>query len=363
MAEDDTSGKTIVYDFGDGAGPVPAHRHPRGGGWVADTASVSMQATVTEGASVFGKARVTGPAEIYGYAQVCDSATVQVHAKVGGNVCVRGAAAIAGDIRLSGTRVYEGEEKIDEEYILGLRGPSQPTANCRILTKPGLTAHFDADITWLAFTVTQFHACGQTYLYHLTSLDNLASIFRYGLLPRNCINGFQDIANEAVNQRRQAIRFKTVGWKSAHDCVPMFFVTDTPMIHSLGPQSRQLAWLEIDIERLVSTRAHLVFTDGNLAAIRSTAYWSVKFLKCLNWKVIRSTGFPKGATDEALKEWKRIKAAEVLAYPFVPVSAIRSILVACDVQAECARDALRAIPNTTPVHVRPRSFPGEYSGR
>ena len=32
----------ITFDFNDGNGPVPAHKHPNGGGWVADTAKVCL---------------------------------------------------------------------------------------------------------------------------------------------------------------------------------------------------------------------------------------------------------------------------------------------------------------------------------
>lgn len=35
-----------TFDFKDGHGPVPAHNHPNGGGWVADTADVSGDARV-----------------------------------------------------------------------------------------------------------------------------------------------------------------------------------------------------------------------------------------------------------------------------------------------------------------------------
>ena len=41
-----------MHDFG--FGPVPAHRHPHGGGWVADSARVASTAYVGEGAQVRG---------------------------------------------------------------------------------------------------------------------------------------------------------------------------------------------------------------------------------------------------------------------------------------------------------------------
>lgn len=37
---------TTTFDFEDGNGPVPAHQHSNGGGWVADTATVADTAYV-----------------------------------------------------------------------------------------------------------------------------------------------------------------------------------------------------------------------------------------------------------------------------------------------------------------------------
>jgi hypothetical protein len=54
--------KKTVFDFGDGNGPVPAHKHVNGGGWVADTAYVADTAFVGPEALVYGSARVYGNA-------------------------------------------------------------------------------------------------------------------------------------------------------------------------------------------------------------------------------------------------------------------------------------------------------------
>jgi len=52
----------MPFDFDDGNGPVPAHRHqnPDGsiGGWVADTATVAPTAEVGPEARIFDQARV-----------------------------------------------------------------------------------------------------------------------------------------------------------------------------------------------------------------------------------------------------------------------------------------------------------------
>ena len=62
----------MTYDFQDGNGPVAAHQHPNGGGWVADTASVEPTAYVGLNAKVYGNASVFGHANVFGNAMVCD---------------------------------------------------------------------------------------------------------------------------------------------------------------------------------------------------------------------------------------------------------------------------------------------------
>ena len=59
---------TTTYDFQDGNGPVPAHQHPNGGGWVADTATVEETAYVGLNAQVYGSALVEGGVEL-----LCDT--------------------------------------------------------------------------------------------------------------------------------------------------------------------------------------------------------------------------------------------------------------------------------------------------
>ena len=51
------------FDFGDG--PVPAHQHPNGLGWVADTATVEVSAYVGPDAQVYENAQVCG--DVWGY--------------------------------------------------------------------------------------------------------------------------------------------------------------------------------------------------------------------------------------------------------------------------------------------------------
>ena len=67
---------TNTFDFKDGNGPVPAHQHPNGGGWVADTATVAATAYVGPDTQVYGNALVSGNARVYGNARVFGDALV-----------------------------------------------------------------------------------------------------------------------------------------------------------------------------------------------------------------------------------------------------------------------------------------------
>jgi carbonic anhydrase/acetyltransferase-like protein (isoleucine patch superfamily) len=109
------------YDFGNG--PIPAHQHPRGGGWVADTATVddtcfvgpyarvfdnayvTGNAIINDGASVFCNASVGNFAKVYGDAMIYDNASVRDNARVSGFTKVSGNARV-----MDNAQVYESAE-------------------------------------------------------------------------------------------------------------------------------------------------------------------------------------------------------------------------------------------------------------
>jgi UDP-3-O-[3-hydroxymyristoyl] glucosamine N-acyltransferase len=110
---------TQTYDFGDGRGPVPAHQHANGGGWVAHTATVhstvyvgpnariSDTARISGSALISGNARVYGSAHIYGYASVYGNAHISGYARISDTARVYGSASVYGNAHIYGNaRVY-----------------------------------------------------------------------------------------------------------------------------------------------------------------------------------------------------------------------------------------------------------------
>jgi hypothetical protein len=62
-----------THDFG--AGAVPAHKHTNGGGWVADTASVTKSVIIRKNSVVYDHAKISGvvmvsSSKIFGNAKI-----------------------------------------------------------------------------------------------------------------------------------------------------------------------------------------------------------------------------------------------------------------------------------------------------
>lgn len=108
-----------TFDFGDGLGPVPAHRHNNLstalGGWVAGSASVHQYAYVSRDAQVFGLSVVGEQALILGQARVHGRAAVTGRAWVRDGAEVFGSAQILGSARISGEARVFGEARVGED--------------------------------------------------------------------------------------------------------------------------------------------------------------------------------------------------------------------------------------------------------
>jgi len=101
-----------TFDFNDGNGPVPAHQHKNGGGWVADSATVERTAMVSGDARVYGHALVSGTALVSGDARVYG------HARVSGTAMVYGTALVYGDARVSGDALVSGNARVSGDALV-----------------------------------------------------------------------------------------------------------------------------------------------------------------------------------------------------------------------------------------------------
>ena len=110
-----------TYDFLDGAGPVPAHQHSNGGGWVADSTRVVASAYIGPKAKVSGTAWVLHNARVFGNASVFDNAVVYDNAWVFGNARVFDGAKVCGNAVVYGNAKVCGNAKVLGNAVIGMR--------------------------------------------------------------------------------------------------------------------------------------------------------------------------------------------------------------------------------------------------
>lgn len=88
---------------------VPGHRHPNGGGFVADTAQVASTAFVGTNAAVLDRAHVEKSARIEGFATISGDALVTDRAIVGGNALVTNRATVQDEALITDyAELYDG---------------------------------------------------------------------------------------------------------------------------------------------------------------------------------------------------------------------------------------------------------------
>jgi len=157
------------------------------------------------------------------------------------------------------------------------------------------------------------------YLFHMTEVSNLKNIIQYGLLSHNEAHskGFNktDIALQDVNQRRS--NKKPIYGLSLHDYVPMYFNPKNPMLYRRKHIQDNIVILAID--RRVIYQDKSIFSDGNAASDSTKFFNNLSDLVRLNWNCIKSEYW----NDQV--DGKRIKCAETLTNPRIPVKYLKKI--------------------------------------
>ncbi len=74
---------TNTFDFQNGRGPVPAHQHPNGNGWVENTVIIPENICVPATSRIWGKARIGDNARIGNGARIGDNARIGNGASIG----------------------------------------------------------------------------------------------------------------------------------------------------------------------------------------------------------------------------------------------------------------------------------------
>jgi len=175
----------------------------------------------------------------------------------------------------------------------------------------------------------------QTSIYHITHVDNLATIVAKGGL--RCDRRVAElklakigIAHLHIKKRRAARRVPIGPRGTLEDYVPFYFAPRSPMLLSIhggyvegytGGQ-RSVVHLVSSVERIVAAGLPFVFTDGHADVALSDYFVDLGDLAKVDWKIMAETYWAD--TDED-GDRKRRRQAEFLVHQFVPWSLVARI--------------------------------------
>ena len=188
------------------------------------------------------------------------------------------------------------------------------------------------------------------YLYNITSIDNLESILRYGILSKNNVQkyfNYTDISDTAVQGIRDNI-YVTKD-KMLHDFANLYFNPRNAMLYSRLSKINNLCILKID--KTVLDLPDTVVSDRN-AAVGGAKFMSpLQALKILNFDIIYSKSWDLPNPQDYLK-YKTFMMAEVLVYGYVPPKLIKEIWVA----NQFSYEKVKQINTSIDVTIYPRAF-------
>lgn len=181
------------------------------------------------------------------------------------------------------------------------------------------------------------------YLYHLTHLINLPTLFEHGILSHNEAHRrglvAADLSNGEVQGRR---RFLVPGLSPApgqatlHDYVPLYFTTKNPMLFARRDVQESIVILGVAPRVLLDPGT--LFTDGNAAARETRFYRGTANLDRLPWNVLHAHYW------SPFKDGKRQRCAEVLVYRQTPLQEILKVFCATEETKRAVRSILCGLP-------------------
>lgn len=118
-------------------------------------------------------------------------------------------------------------------------------------------------------------------LHYISHIDNLVSIFKYGILCHNKAKKikFKSVADEEVQKRREKVVIPG-GRHKLHDYANLYFNARNPMMFKRKDMHKELAVLRID--SAILDKPDVIISDMNASSGHVRFYPSPEGLKHLN---------------------------------------------------------------------------------
>jgi hypothetical protein len=153
---------------------------------------------------------------------------------------------------------------------------------------------------------------GIHYLYHMTHIDNLENIFKYGLLSHNNKHKKVDISNRDVNARRN--KRETIYLKSIHDYVPLYFNPRNAMLfYNQKRHDKDIIILALNPTSIIDNyKDSFIFSNQNCSTDGVLFFNKLEKLKEIDWETLRSYSWTQNKEKEVYI--RQVMMAEFLVY-------------------------------------------------
>ena len=148
-------------------------------------------------------------------------------------------------------------------------------------------------------------------LDHMTHIDNLESILKYGLLAHSNPHKTRDISNTEVNARRN--KREPIYNRNIHDYVPFYFNPRNAMMY----RNKNEDIVVLAFSQKLIFENNTIFTNKNASADSVNFFNSTQQLDKLEWNYVWSDSWN---TKPNVTEVKQAMMAEVLVYSQVPIN-------------------------------------------
>ena len=200
-----------------------------------------------------------------------------------------------------------------------------------------------------------------TPIYHITHIDNLASIIQAGGLRavgrlREQGAGYQSIAYPHIQDRRGGVRVPCGAGGSLHDYVPFYFTPRSPMLYTINRGNvpgyaegqAPIVHLVSSAQRVEAAGPGLVFTDGHAIMSLTDFFQDLGQLDRIDWQVMRARQWADTQTDS---DRSRRRQAEFLVRDFLPWELISEVGVIDRAMRARVEVVLEAAAHRPPVTV------------
>lgn len=186
-------------------------------------------------------------------------------------------------------------------------------------------------------------------IFHITHVDNLASIAQQGLycdalVPR--VTTARSIAYAHIKRQRAETDVPVAVGGTLADYVPFYFCPRSPMLYTIwrgnvaGAEDAHphIAHLVLNAERVVADGHDFAFTNGHAIMALSDFFEHLDDLDHVDWDAVRTNSW--GVNTDPTGETLRKKQSEFLVHRHVPWDLVEEIGV---IDAAAARGVARAL--------------------